>query len=363
MKPIWELKSERSQIIEDMETIVAGDINPAIKQRWNFLENRISNIDKEIAQYERQETINKNKISNMNEKTTLETPSFRAWVAQVDAGETKAPFKLQISERAETLYTTTNTNVINKGVANIDVMYSPAEQLLKGLGVKFYTNLSGNLVLPRMTEDTATYADEGADASSANMAPTSLTMSAHRVTHTQTISREFLSQTNEDIFNEILNNLKCGIWNAVANRFFDDLEVDASTQISNSQGTITLGDLVNLEASLGAKDLYRPSYVMQPQTKAYLKKTAGLPNQEAIWSGDKVNEYPAFATPSANTERVYFGDWTKTAIGVWGNGIEIIVDPLTQAKQGQIVLTAYGLFDSAVINKEAFSILSDASTY
>ncbi len=295
--------------------------------------------------------------------------NFRDWLNRSITGDTKDSYKVNYrdSDGFGALQTTTDTGIINKTVGKLDVILSPAEQRLRDLGVTFYTGLNGNFTLPSMSEDTASFVAELAAAGDASMLTASVTLTAQRATHTQRITRETLAQSNPQVLNGVITSLINGIWNAVEYKFYDDFETDCgATQVKTvgvTGTTVTFNDLTLMEASLGALSLVRPAYVMMPQTKAYLKGTAALSNQEAIFKGGVVNEYPAIASPAVNNEKIYFGDWTKSVVGIFGNGIEVVIDPFTKASAGEIVLTAVGLFDVGVHNKRAFTILSDASTF
>jgi HK97 family phage major capsid protein len=100
---------------------------------------------------------------------------------------------------------------------------------------------------------------------------------------------------------------------------------------------------------------------MDPVTKAFCKKTTKLENaQNSIWEKDVVNEYPAFSSRFVNTDKIYFGEFSNSAI-IQNGDIVLIWDELTKAKEGQIVITAIGMFDCGVSNPRAFVII-DAST-
>lgn len=366
MVKINDLKQDRANKLALMQKIVDIEMTEnrgktvTETRMFNELEREIRDIDERLDDAIKQDEINKR---NPGTKVSTSGTSFRDWMNRSITGDTKGSYKIEV--RANPFLTSTDTGIINKVIDNVDVLYSPAEELLKSLGVKFYTNVTGNLVLPNMSEDTATFANETTDASSADMQTECNTLSALRCTHTQTVTKELLAQTSGNVLETVQKALYNGIWNAVAEKFFNELDADAATQLcSNNNSVVTFSHIVNLEASTGGYDLARPAYVMKPQTKAYLKKITKLANaQNSVWEADKVNEYSAYASPFVNDERIYFGDWSKTAVASFGDGIEIIIDPFTQASKGEIVFTAVGMFDCGVINKRAFSILADASTF
>jgi HK97 family phage major capsid protein len=74
--------------------------------------------------------------------------------------------------------------------------------------------------------------------------------------------------------------------------------------------------------------------------------------------------YPVYGTSiiqAADAKHWYFGDWSKAAIGFWG-GLEIIVDPYSNAQKGQLRMTVNRIADDAVVNSSAFAIATNVHT-
>jgi HK97 family phage major capsid protein len=358
MARINELQERNKSITEEIDKLLSVDLTDDSKKQVRKLEKEFD-LNKDEIEIKKDQA----ERSRSTTYTVNDTKSFRNWLTNsLNASPNAAPGSYTM--RATTLQTTTEAGIINKNVGAVDVLYSPSEETLKSLGATFYTKLNGDFVMPVFDQVTAVFVAEGADASTANITPTVNTMKPQRVSSTYTISRELIVNTNPDVINKVEESLYNGIWNAIADRYFDTLDVDASTQYKTIKGsTIALTDFVGMEASLGRYNLTKTSYVMSPETKSYLKETPWTTNQEPIWKDDKVNGRPAHESPSVNGEEVIFGDFSKTAVGLWGDGITVIVDPFTRAKQGELVLTATAFADTAVYNKKAFILISDASTY
>jgi HK97 family phage major capsid protein len=241
--------------------------------------------------------------------------------------------------------------MINKTVAGgIDVLTSPGESFLRQIGAAFFTGLTGNLCLNSMAQDLATFPGENTGAASANMAPAALTLAARRLTHTQSISKETLAQTNPAIYASILQNLQDGMWNAIVKDYFTTIESDGVTDIGIATGsTFTYADALNLEAAIGMLNIGPACYVTTPAIRAQMKKIAALTNQAAVWLNNTVNGYPAYCTPGQKATYITFGDFSKAAVAQWG-GFEVIIDPFTDAKKGLINLTIVGLVDTGCFN-------------
>jgi HK97 family phage major capsid protein len=373
MKRIDDLKQKRYTKLNEMKDIVDQVVaenrskDEDETKRYDSIDKEVKGIDLQIKELESQEELNKRMGTPLEIKTTDDKKSvvveFRDWLKEsVNQGKT-SQFNGLAEYRADPILTTTDTAVINKTVANyVDILRSPGEAFLRQLGCTFYTGLVGNFVVPNMAEDTAAFVGEDVSAASANMGLADLTLAARRVTHTQAITKETLAQTNPSIYASILQNLVNGLWNAVTNDVFDTIDSDGATQKSTyGAGTLSYKMLLQQEASIGGLNIGAGAYVTTPTVKAYLKGTAGLTNQAAMWTNNEVNGYPAYGVTAANTGEIYFGDFSREAIGQWG-GIEVIVDPYTDAKKGEIHLTAIGMFDTGVTNPRAFAILTNAST-
>ena len=355
---INELIEQRSNITSQIDTLLKGELTEEVRTQIANLEANYEQLGKDIdvakRQAERSKSVD-NPIAKKEDKRTLGV-EFRDFLKEAVENNGKREF------RVDPMLASSNTNVINKTVANsVDILASPGEAFLRSLGVTFYPGLTGNFVVPSMAEDTATFPGEAVAGADASMNMEALVLAARRVSHSQTITKETLAQTNPAIYNGILQNLYNGIWNAITYDVFDTIDSDAATQKKLvNEATLSFGSLVNMEASIGGLNIGQGSYVTTPSVKAYLKKTAALTNQAAIWNNNEVNGYPAYGVPAANAKEVYFGDFSRAAVGTWGD-IEYIVDPLTKAKEGEIVITAIALVDSGVTNKRAFCILTDVS--
>lgn len=347
------------------------ELNKVETRLWDELAEQISVLDNIINE----ETINQERNKREARKTLNrnfnprddQKKSFHKWMVDTMEGKTVGDFKLRFDVnspelRADPILTTTNTDLILKTVDRMNTNYSSSQMVLENMGVTILTGLQGDYVLPILDERTAVFVNENEDVSTANMSPENLILKNRRVGLTQSISKQALLSYNSNTMEDIYINLENAVWNAIADDLFDNLDTDASEQISTFSGNISLTDITNMEASLGTYNLVRPAYVVRPETKAYLKRTNEL-ETEFIWNKDNtVNGYNAFATPSVNTGRVYFGDWSKAIVGIWGEGIEVIVNPFTEDSKGIIRLTINAFVDTTIRNPKSFVIMADAST-
>lgn len=367
MKKLNELKEARNLLSEELKTIQEDKEGNVDEQRARIDEiaHEFEALNEDIKRMELIERANileveKEQPEKVEEAQRTVGEEFRDFLN--DAVDGKGPLTYQV--RAEPVITSTDSAALNKSVLNaVDILKSPGMAFLNTIGVTQFNNLTGNLVIPRASEVTAVWPAEAGDSSTADMSTTSLTLAARRVSHSQGLTKEMLAQTNPAIFASYVQRLLDGIGNAVADDVFDTLQTDAASRVYTATATgLSYADLVQMEASIGGLSIGSADYVTTPSVKGYLKRTIALGSTvgPAIWTGNEVNGYPAYGVPHANTNKVYFGDFSRMAVGQWG-GIEIVVDPYTRAKQGEIVLTAIGLFDTGCTNPDAVVFTTDVS--
>jgi HK97 family phage major capsid protein len=376
MKRINDLTVKKNAKLNEMKELVEQVVaenrskDEDETKRYDALDKEVKSIESQIKELENLEELNKKTGAPVEVRSEESQPisyQFRDWLRDAVHKNITSSFNGLAEYRADPILTSTDTAVITKTVAGkVDILTSPAEAFLRDLGVTFYSGLVGNFIVPSMAQDTATFVGEDVSALSADMATSSLTLAARRVSHTQMISRETLAQTNPGIYASILQNLVNGVWNAVTNDVFDTLDSDGASAVQDpsSNGSLNYAQFVQQEASLGGLNVNPGStaYVTTPSVKAFAKKTIALGTTAgpAIWVDNEINGYRAFGVPAANTNRVYFGDFSRECVGQWG-GLEVIVDPYSGARQGEIKLTMIGLFDSGCYNPRAFCIYKNVS--
>lgn len=133
-------------------------------------------------------------------------------------------------------------------------------------------------------------------------------------------------------------------------------------------GVPSLTTMTTMPALMADKnaDLGALSWMTTPLMAGVLKRTQLVEGQAAmLWEGDfrdgRILGYAARATNQisktlgAGSEHgLLFGNWNDLAVGVWGNDLEVVVDIVTRADFGQILITSYSMADTAVLRGESF---------
>ncbi len=134
-------------------------------------------------------------------------------------------------------------------------------------------------------------------------------------------------------------------------------------------GVPDLTDITTMPALVADKnaDLGALSWMTTPLMAGVLKRTplvSGYP--VFLWAGTyregELGGYPARTTnqisktlgAGSNEHGLVFGNWNDLLVGMWGNDLEIVVDVVTKAARGQILITSYSMADTAVRRGESF---------
>lgn len=124
-------------------------------------------------------------------------------------------------------------------------------------------------------------------------------------------------------------------------------------------------DFAGLLADANA-DLGNMSYVTTPLMASKMKQTAVVSGQAIfVWTGNfrdgQMCGFPARATNqisktlgTGSDHGIIFGNWSDLVVGMWGNDLELVVDPYTLADKGQIKITSYSMADTAIRRGPSF---------
>ena len=125
--------------------------------------------------------------------------------------------------------------------------------------------------------------------------------------------------------------------------------------VTADSNAITYEDIVEMEATLeGANVSGEIKYIVSPTAKAALKTTkidAG--SGKFAMEGNEMNGYPVLCTSAVAGKGVIMGNFNDLVIGQWG-GIDLTVDPYTQAANGKVRLVINAYFDAKPRRAEAF---------
>lgn len=242
-------------------------------------------------------------------------------------------------------------------------------------GATVLTNLVGNVVIPTYSGSNVAWKSELDAATDGTGTMGSVELKPKRLTGYFDVSKMLLAQDSvgvekmlrQDIVNAIAVALEKAIFSKSVDAnaptgFFAGFDEDTDFDVA---GSLNWSNVVALESKVDTANalMGNLAYITHPSLKGLAKTTAKASNTAVfVAEGNTINGYNLLATSSmskeitaANYYGIIFGNWADLLIGQWG-GVDIVVDPYTQAGNGKIRLYVNAYFDAKPRRNESFAI-------
>lgn len=267
---------------------------------------------------------------------------------------------LPIEERANiqaTVATSGQENVAEDKLGILEPLR--ANLVLVQAGASYMTGLIGNVSIPVYSGSNVGWAGEVAAATDGAGKFSEVNLEPKRLTAYIDVSKQFLIQDS----NSAEEMLKRDIVAAISNKLEATIlgkEAGSASQpegllngVTAENAEITYKDIVKMEADLEKANVRGDiKFIVSPTAKADLKSTAKNQNS-FLMEGNEVNGYQVLSTSAVADKGVIMANWSDLVIGQWG-GIDLTVDPYTQAANGKVRLVINAYFDAKPRRKEAF---------
>ena len=268
--------------------------------------------------------------------------------------------QLPVESRAAVTVTDEHDDVIEVQFADL-LTPLRAKNVLVAAGAKYMSGLIGDVQVPIMGAGNVTWEGEVASAQEAGYTFTSKKLQPKRLTAYVDISKQFLVQDSigaeqairADIVAAINSKLESTILGSAAG----STTTPAGIFYGQSPKTITtFKDICDLEASIeDANVIGECKYVMSNKAKAALRNMPkSSKSTQLVMENGEVDGTPVLNTSNVEAQNIAYGDWNNLAIGQWGS-IDLVVDPYTLAKDGQVRIVINAFFDAITLRPEAFA--------
>lgn len=269
---------------------------------------------------------------------------------------------LPIEERASiqaTVATAGQENVAEDKLGILEPLR--ANLVLVQAGASYMTGLIGNVSIPVYSGSNVGWAGEVAAAADGAGTFSEVNLEPKRLTAYIDVSKQFLIQDS----NSAEEMLKRDIVNAISNKLEATILGDATGSTTQPTGllngvtadkaAITYADIVGMEADLEEKNVRGDiKFIVSPSAKADLKTTEkSTGTAKYLMEGNEINGYPVLCTSAVAGKGVIMANWSDLVIGQWG-GIDLTVDPYTQAANGKVRLVINAYFDAKPRRADAF---------
>ena len=235
--------------------------------------------------------------------------------------------------------------------------------VLSAAGANFMTGLVGNVSIPTYDGSTVGWAGEVDAAADGAGTFGEVELSPKRLTAYVDISKQFLIQDSvsaeallrKDIVDAISNKLEATILGAVAGDATKPAGLFAG--VTADTAAITFADILKMEQTLEEKNVGgNIKFIASPAAKAVLRTTAvgGTKSDlRMLMEGNEIDGISTLVTNGMTSKGLILGNFNDLVIGQWG-GIDLTVDPYTQAANGKIRLVVNAYFDAKAQRADSF---------
>ena len=240
-----------------------------------------------------------------------------------------------------------------------------APTMIEQLGATTIYGATGNLQFPRVTtkaigtEETEVSAD-----ADSTLAMDELTLSPIRVANKTLFSKQLILQGGNQVDTLIARELQAGINETIDKAAF--AKAAAATQTAGAGAALTAADLFELEkAVLAAGGNFADcKWAMSPTGWKVSRDLATVASIDAFWKGQSFDGFPAVATPNlvdgtASAGDIIFGDFAKGLVLAYFGGLDLLVDPYSNAGTAQIALHLNKFYDVEVRQAGAFASITN----
>ena len=225
-------------------------------------------------------------------------------------------------------------------------------------GAVYMTGLVGNVSIPTYNGANVGWQGEIDPATDGAGTFGEVLLSPKRLTAYLDVSKQFLIQDSASAEALLKNDIVKALSNKLEATILGDGAGSANEPegiFSNSAATYTkdYNGTVDMEEALEAANVTgNYTYIINPADKATLRKAkTDAGSGQFVYSDGEINGIPALVTNACLG--IVVGDFSNYVIAQWG-GIDLTVDPYTQARNGKIRLVINAYFDAKPTRADAF---------
>lgn len=405
MKNSVELRQERAGLIEESNVMLetckteARNLTDDEQVSYDAKMESIDKLKKDIEMVERQEKLNAEIAANVASAPVSESKEVRDYsffkAIQGSVNGNLDGIEKEMHEEAVNEARSAGRSINGLGIpsflmesrANVTqgtsaiaptavLAYADAMReasVFDKVGANILTGLSANTTIPVTGASTVEWEGEvaAADDGGTNFGKVELTPT--RLAAYVNISKQLLLQNGAGAEQAIIRDLGRAVGQKMDAAIFSTANVAGAPA---SLGTLTTGsiteqapyaanssiytDLVQAEKALAEAGGLEGnlSYVCSPALMADIKQAAQVAGVSAGFQGGIVNGYKTFFTNGCTKNGTtsadfFFGDFSKLYVGMFG-GLDIMVDPYSEAKNGQTQLVLNQYMDWGVSNGAGF---------
>lgn len=214
-------------------------------------------------------------------------------------------------------------------------------------GAKLLQGLKGDVQIPLMGNQSCGFVGEIQDAPDGTGDWDHIALSPRRLAAYIDVSKMFLQQDTLGAEQLIVNELV----NAINSKIEDSILSDAAATATKPAGVfygltpVNVSDfksLTDAEADVEEANIYgEMRYIVSPTAKAALRNMPrSADHTRLVMEGNEIDGTPALSTTHMAADSLAYGDFSNVAIAVWGNAVNITVDPYSLSRSGLVRIVA-----------------------
>jgi HK97 family phage major capsid protein len=173
------------------------------------------------------------------------------------------------------------------------------------------------------------------------------------------ISRELAAAMNAYVDTDFFNAAAAGA----------GYKIDTGSDGGTTDTDLAASHIFAMEQNVLAAggDFSKCVWVMSPKGWEITRDLATVASVSAMWENNQFDGFPAYATPylanaaTTGEGRLLFGDFSAGMILAFFGGIDLLVDPYSNAGTAQIALHVNKFYDKAVRQSGALASIIDAA--
>jgi HK97 family phage major capsid protein len=255
------------------------------------------------------------------------------------------------------------------------------KMLVKQMGARVMSGLTGDVAIPKQTGGATTYwVSEGGAPNHSQQSFGQITLSPKSIAAFTDFTRKLVLQSSPDIEALVRDDLACvialeldrvaiaGTGNGaepvgiINTRGVESIAINVNDP--NDQDALDWGKIVDLESSIAAKnaDIGTLGYLCNANMRGLLKqKEKAESTAQFIWENGNesgfgmLNGYRVGTTNQMPANTIIFGNFADLIIGQWGV-MDVLVDPYTLGTSGGIRIRIMQDVDLAIRHAESFAV-------
>ena len=250
----------------------------------------------------------------------------------------------------------------------IDALRTPT--MAERVGVTTINNATGNLKFPRVSAKAAGTEEQEVSADAASgLELDEVTLSPIRVAANTKYSKQLILQGGAQVDAMISRELAAGINETIDKAVFAKAAATAGTIVDKGDAALSSADVYAMQKAVLAAggDLSRCAFVGSPTCLSVIKSEAAVSNVSALVNNGLIDGYPTHFTPNLvdadaggnGLGAMLFGDFSLGMVLAFFGGIDLLVDPYSNAGTAQIALHVNKFYDVDVRQAGALAYTKD----